>query len=54
MVYGVRGVGEYGLFGMLVFLGNSLMVVVEIELNYFLFISELIWRMKEGNVDDFI
>jgi hypothetical protein len=35
-------------------LGNSLTVAAETELNQLPLIPELIWRMKEGNADDFI
>jgi CO/xanthine dehydrogenase Mo-binding subunit len=52
--YGARGVGEHGLLGMPASLGNSLTVAAETELNHLPLIPELIWRMKEGNADDFI
>lgn len=52
--YGARGVGEHGLLGMPASLGNSLTVAAETELNQLPLIPELIWRMKEGNADDFV
>jgi CO/xanthine dehydrogenase Mo-binding subunit len=52
--YGARGVGEHGLLGMPASLGNSLTVAAETELNQLPLIPELIWRMKEGNANDFV
>ncbi|MFC3885745.1 xanthine dehydrogenase family protein molybdopterin-binding subunit [Bacillus songklensis] len=53
--YGARGVGEHGLLGMPAALGNSLTVAAGVPLNQLPLIPELIWRTKEGGVqNDFI
>ncbi|MFO1443830.1 xanthine dehydrogenase family protein molybdopterin-binding subunit [Bacillus sp. Bva_UNVM-123] len=50
--FGARGVGEHGLLGMPAALGNSLSVALSSKINYLPLIPELLWRVKNGGVND--
>ncbi|MDP5276246.1 xanthine dehydrogenase family protein molybdopterin-binding subunit [Chengkuizengella axinellae] len=50
--YGARSAGEHGLIGMPAALANSLSAAAEVDLNQLPLIPELIWKTKEGAVDD--
>lgn len=52
--FGLRGVGEHGILGMPAALGNCLSVAAGVSLHQLPLVPELLWRTKEGNLNDSI